>query len=219
MNKKAMVMISAMAVAGAFGMAVFATPSSTSEQAKPVAAQSQAVTGKPAPAFTLADSKGKKHSLSDYQGKFVVLEWVNYGCPFVKKHYESQNMQKLQKNYAAKGVIWLSVNSSAPGKQGHLAPDEINQALKEKSAYPTAYLLDLDGSVGRAYGAKTTPHMFVIDKKGVLVYSGAIDDKVSTDVSDVAGAKNFVSSALDEALAGKPISVASTKSYGCSVKY
>lgn len=218
MNRKALVLISAMAAFGGFGGAVNAAPS-TGGLSQPAAAQTQAVAGKPAPAFSLQDSKGKKHALSDYKGKLVVLEWVNYGCPFVKKHYESQNMQKLQKNYTGKGVIWLSINSSATGKQGSMTPDEVNKALKEKGAAPTAYLLDVDGTVGRAYGAKTTPHMFVIDQKGVLVYSGAIDDKVSTEISDVSGAKNYVAAALDEALAGKPISVASTKSYGCSVKY
>lgn len=218
MNRKALVLISAMAVAGALGGAVNAAPS-TAGQSQSAAAQTQAVAGKPAPDFSLQDSKGKKHALSDYKGKLVVLEWVNYGCPFVKKHYESRNMQRLQKNYTGKGVIWLSVNSSANGKQGSMTPDEVNKALKEKGAAPTAYLFDADGTVGRAYGAKTTPHMFVIDQEGVLVYSGAIDDKVSTEISDVAGAKNYVAAALDEALAGKPISVASTKSYGCSVKY
>ncbi len=182
-------------------------------------AHAAAVVGQPAPEFTLTDSTGKPHSLSSFKGKFVVLEWNNFDCPFVVKHYGSGNMQKLQNTYTAKGVVWLTVNSSAAGKQGHLQPAEVAGKLAERKAAPSAYLLDADGKAGKAYGAKTTPHMYVIDPKGTLVYAGAIDDKPSTDIADVAGARNHVAAALDEALAGKPVSVASSTPYGCSVKY
>lgn len=183
------------------------------------AARAAAVVGEPAPAFTLADARGKQHSLDAYRGKFVVLEWVNYDCPFVAKHYGSGNMQRLQKEAAAKGVVWLAVNSSAPGKQGNFSPAEIDTKSKEHGAAFAAYLVDAEGKVGRAYGAKTTPHMFVIDPAGKLLYAGGIDDKPSTDQADVKTAKNFVTAALDEALAGKPVSVASSQPYGCAVKY
>lgn len=182
-------------------------------------AYAAAVVGQPAPEFTLTDSTGKAHSLSSFKGKFVVLEWNNFDCPFVVKHYESGNMQKLQKTYTGKDVVWLTVNSSAAGKQGHLQPAEVAGKLAERKAAPSAYLLDADGKAGKAYGARTTPHMYVIDPKGTLVYAGGIDDKPSTDVADIAGARNHVAAALDEALAGKPVSVASSTPYGCSVKY
>ncbi len=173
----------------------------------------------PAPAFTLMDQDGKSHSLSDFKGKVVVLEWVNFGCPFVRKHYDSGNMQKLQKDYTAKGVVWLSVSSSAPGKQGYFEADELKQRLTTEKSVPTAYLIDADGTVGKAYGAKTTPHMYVINKEGVLEYAGAIDDIASTDVDDVAKAKSYVSASLDALMAGKEVPVKSTKPYGCGVKY
>ena len=185
----------------------------------PMTARAAAMVGQPAPAFTLVDSNGAQHSLSDLKGKVVVLEWVNFECPFVGKHYGSGNMQKLQKAYTGKGVVWLSVNSSADGKQGYFAPDKINALMKEKGAAPSAYLIDTDGAVGRAYGAKTTPHMYVIDAKGSVIYAGGIDDTPSTDQADIATAKNFVRAALDEALAGKPVTTASSTPYGCSVKY
>jgi hypothetical protein len=185
----------------------------------PAAAGAAAVVGQPAPDFALVDSNGARHSLSDLKGKVVVLEWVNFECPFVGKHYGSGNMQKLQKAYTGKGVVWLSVNSSAEGKQGYFAPAKINALMKEKGAAPTAYLIDTEGTVGRAYGAKTTPHMFVVDPKGAVVYAGGIDDTPSTDQADIATAKNFVRAALDEALAGKPVTTASSAPYGCSVKY
>jgi peroxiredoxin len=175
--------------------------------------------GKPAPTFTLTDSKGKPHNLADLKGKTVVLEWVNYDCPFVKKHYSSKNMQKLQKEYTAKGVVWLSINSSATGKQGSFTAEEINTRMKAEGALPSAYLVDTDGKVGRMYGAKTTPHMFIIDKEGTLVYAGAIDNTPSADPEDVAGAKNLVKVALDEVLAGKTVSTPTSTPYGCSVKY
>jgi len=187
--------------------------------AVPATARAAAVVGQPAPDFTLVDTSGAKHSLSDLKGKMVVLEWVNFECPFVGKHYGSGNMQKLQKAYTGKGVVWLSINSSAEGKQGYFPPDKINALMKEKGAAPSAYLIDTDGRVGRAYGAKTTPHMFVVDPRGAVVYAGGIDDTPSTDQADIATAKNYVRAALDEALAGKPVTAASSAPYGCSVKY
>jgi hypothetical protein len=182
-------------------------------------AHADAVVGQPAPGFTLPDSAGKTRSLAEFKGKVVVLEWVNPECPFVKKHYASGNMQKLQKTYAAKGVVWLTVNSSAPGKQGHLTPATAGAFVKEQGAAPTAILLDPQGQAGRAYGAKTTPHMYVIDKQGQLVYAGAIDDKPSTDPDDIPGARSYVTEGLDAVLAGKPVGTATTTPYGCSVKY
>ncbi len=175
--------------------------------------------GKPAPGFTLKDSTGKEHSLADFKGKTVVLEWVNYGCPFVKKHYDSKNMQGLQKTAADKGVVWLAICSSAPGKQGNESPDAGKAKTAEYDSAATAYLVDEDGKVGKLYHAKTTPEMFVINPEGTLVYMGAIDDNKSPDPAVIAGSKNFVQAALDETLAGKPVSNPSTKSYGCSVKY
>jgi len=175
--------------------------------------------GQPAPAFTLTDSNGQSHSLADFKGKFVVLEWLNHGCPFVKKHYDSNSMQKLQKEYAGKDVVWLSIVSSAPGKQGHMSPAETNQAKEEKGSAATAILIDGDGTVGQLYGARVTPELYVINPEGDLIYSGAIDDKKSVDPADVEGATNYVKQALDEALAGQPVSTPKTEPYGCSVKY
>jgi len=172
-----------------------------------------------APNFKLVDSNGKEHSLSDYSGKLVVLEWINYECPFVKKHYNSKYMQTLQEKYTKEGVIWLTICSSAESKQGNFTNDEINSRSKKHNAKFTAYLVDLDGKVGKMYGAKTTPHMYIINKDGKLIYAGGIDDKASTDLEDIKGAKNYVSLALDELLAGKNVSVQSSKPYGCSVKY
>lgn len=182
-------------------------------------AAAQAVVGQPAPAFTATDSNGKPESLADFKGKWVVLEWTNNDCPFVKKHYGSGNMQKLQKAYTGKGVTWLSVISSAPGQQGFADGAKANSLTQERGAAPTAVLLDPQGKLGHLYGAKTTPHIYVIDPQGRLVYNGAIDDKPSTDAADIAGAKNYLASALDQAMAGKPVTVASSQPYGCSVKY
>jgi peroxiredoxin len=176
-------------------------------------------TGQPAPEFSLTDSNGKSHKLSDFKGKFVVLEWLNHGCPFVIKHYGSGNMQKLQKEYTGKDVVWLSIASSAPGKQGHMSPEETNKTKEEKGSAATAVLLDADGTVGKLYDAKVTPELYVIDPEGVLVYMGAIDDKKSVDAADVADAKNYVKQALDEAMAGKAISEPVTTAYGCGIKY
>ncbi|MDH4258281.1 MAG: thioredoxin family protein [Candidatus Aminicenantes bacterium] len=175
--------------------------------------------GETAPDFTLPDSNGKAHSLSGYKGKIVVLEWLNHGCPFVQKHYNSGNMQKLQKIYTDKGIIWFSVISSAPGKQGYMTPEEATEAVKQKKASPTGVLLDPEGTVGKLYGAKTTPHMFIINSDGVLVYNGGIDDIRSANPADIDKAKNYVQMALDELLAGKEVTVKTSQPYGCSVKY
>lgn len=184
-----------------------------------VQAWAQAAVGAPAPSFTLTDTKGATHALADFAGKPVVLEWTNPECPFVKKHYGAKNMQALQAKYVAQGAVWLSVCSSAPGKQGHYPADEWNRILAEQGSAATALLLDPDGQVGRAYGAKTTPHLFVVDAAGTLVYDGAIDDNPSTDSADIPGARAYVAEALDAVLAGAPVPVAQTKPYGCSVKY
>lgn len=184
-----------------------------------VAAVAQPVVGQPAPPFTLTDTSGKEHSLSDFKGKVVVLEWVNHGCPFVKKHYSSKNMQKHQKAATDKGAVWLSICSSAPGKQGHMAAAEAAAMSADVGSSATAYLLDEDGKVGKAYNARTTPEMFVIDQNGVLQYMGAIDDKPSADAADIEGAVNHVEKAVEEVLAGKPVTTSTTKPYGCSVKY
>lgn len=175
--------------------------------------------GKPAPAFTLPTCESKSVSLSDFKGKVVVLEWTNYSCPFVVKHYGSGNMQKLQADAAAKGVVWLAICSSAPKQQGHATPVDALKACTERKSAATAYLIDESGATGRAYGAKRTPEMYVINADGILVYKGAIDDKKSVDPADIATAKNLVAAAIDETLAGKPVSTPETEAYGCSVKY
>lgn len=169
--------------------------------------------------FNEIDSMGQEQSLEAYKGKIVAIEFVNFKCPFVKKHYKSNNMQNLQKKYTSEGVIWLTVCSSAEGKQGYMTDDQINKALLDSGLGSTAYLVDSDGSMGKSYGAKTTPHMFIVDKEGSLAYRGAIDSVNSTKSSDIAGATNYVSKALDELLAGKAVSEPKTRPYGCSVKY
>ena len=182
-------------------------------------AQAEVQIGQPAPDFSLTDCSGKKVSLSDFKGKVVVLEWVNHNCPFVVKHYGSGNMQKLQADATAKGVTWLSICSSAPGKPGHTDAAGAAKKCTETQSAAAAYLLDETGKVGKTYGAKVTPEMYVIDANGVLVYHGAIDDKKSTNPGDIAGAKNYVAAALNEVLAGKPVSTSKTDPYGCGVKY
>jgi len=186
--------------------------------AAPAAALAAKV-GEPAPAFTATDSNGKQVSLAQFKGKYVVLEWHNQGCPFVVKHYGSGNLPKLQKEWTAKGVVWLAIISSAPGKQGFVDGKGANQDMQAHSAAPTATLLDPKGEVGRLYGAKTTPHMFVIGPQGQLIYNGAIDDKSSADPADIPGARNYVAQALTEAMSGRPVSQPTTPPYGCSVKY
>jgi hypothetical protein len=175
--------------------------------------------GEAAPAFTGVDSNGKPVSLAQFKGKHVVLEWHNHGCPYVKKHYGSGNLPKLQKEWTGKGVIWLAIISSAAGKEGHVDGPTANANMKQAGAAPTATLLDPKGEIGKLYGAKTTPHMFVISPQGTLIYNGAIDDKPSSDAGDIATSKNYVAQALTESLSGKPVSVPSTNPYGCSVKY
>jgi peroxiredoxin len=186
---------------------------------RPAIAAADARVGTDAPDFTAPDAQGRERRLSEFKGRTVVLEWHNQSCPYVKKHYESGNMQRLQKELTGQGVVWLTVISSAPGKQGYVTPAEEDAYLKAQQAAPTAVLFDPDGRIGRSYGARTTPHMFVIDPQGTLVYDGAIDDRPSSDQADVAGAKNFVRAAYQEVKAGKPVSVATTAPYGCSVKY
>ncbi len=176
-------------------------------------------TGDAAPDFTLSDVDGKTQSLSAYKGNYVVLEWFNFDCPFVKKHYDGGNMQTLQKEASAKGVVWLSINSSASGKEGNYSAADTKKMVAERGASPSAVMLDSDGAVGKLYGAKTTPHMYIINPEGDLIYQGAIDSKASADAADIASSKNYVRAALDEAMAGEPVTDATTKSYGCSVKY
>jgi peroxiredoxin len=175
--------------------------------------------GTQAPDFKGIDSNGVTHTLSQYRGKYVVLEWANKGCPYEQKHYLSGNMEALQKEWTDKGVIWLSILSSAPGEQGNVTPAEENQYLKSMHAAPTAAILDPSGSIGHLYQAKTTPHIFVIDPTGKLIYQGAIDDRPTTDLADVQHAHNYLNEALNAAMAGKPVPIASTHPYGCSVKY
>ena len=175
--------------------------------------------GSQAPDFKGTDSKGVAHTLSQYRGKYIVLEWANQGCPFDQKHYLSGNMESLQRQWTGKGVVWFSVLSSAPGEQGSVSPAEENQYLKKMNAAPTAALLDNQGTIGKLYQAKTTPHIFVIDPQGKLIYQGAIDDKPTTDQADIKTAHNYLNDALNSAMAGKPVAVASTRPYGCSVKY
>ena len=177
------------------------------------------VIGQPAPAFQALDAEGRTRSLAEFKGKTVVLEWTNEGCPYVKKHYSSGAMQSLQKKAVADGVVWLTVNSSAPGKQGHRGPAEAKTWKASMNAGSTALLLDPQGRVGRAYDARTTPHMYVVDKSGRLVYMGGIDDKASADPSSLKGAKNYVAAALADIKAGRKVAQAVTRPYGCSVKY
>ena len=175
--------------------------------------------GSQAPDFRLPDANGKPVTLGQFKGKVVVLEWNNPGCPFVRKHYESGNMQRTQAAARKDGAVWLSINSGAPGKQGHMNGAEAKAFVAAQKAQPTAYLLDPQGTVGRRYGAVTTPHMYIIDKAGKLVYAGGIDDKPTADKDDIAGARNHVLAALGEMKAGKKVSVATSRPYGCSVKY
>ena len=182
------------------------------------AADSPAV-GTVAPDFSVADAAGKTRTLSEFKGKYVVLEWFNPDCPFVKKHYGGGNMQKLQEEATGKGVVWLSVDSSAAGMEGNLTADAANKIGASWKTHPTAVLLDADGKVGQAYGAKNTPHMFVVNPEGKIIYEGAIDSKATPNAADIASSTNYVKVALDESLAGKPVSNPNTRPYGCSVKY
>ena len=186
---------------------------------QPQARDAGAQPGAPAPAFAAQDVGGKLVRLGDFAGNTVVLEWTNNGCPFVAKHYDSGNMQALQRRHTEGGGVWLVVASSAPGKQGHVTPDQARADLKRWASAPSGFLLDPDGMIGRLYDARATPHMVVIDRSGRLAYMGAIDDVPSADPRDVKAAKNYVAAALAELAAGKPVTVASTRAYGCSVKY
>jgi hypothetical protein len=175
--------------------------------------------GAPAPAFSAKDIAGRTVSLAAFAGKTIVLEWTNDGCPFVGKHYNSGNMQALQRRFTAAGDIWLTISSSAPGEQGYVGPEEARADIARWNAAPSDYLLDPNGVVGRLFDARATPHMVVIDPKGTVVYMGAIDDKRTTDLADVKTADNYVVDALDALTAGKPVTVSATRDYGCSVKY
>jgi peroxiredoxin len=183
------------------------------------AAFASATVGQPAPAFTAVDTAGKAVSLADFKGRHVVLEWVNPGCPYVVKHYGSGNMQGTQREAVAKGVVWLSVNSTAADSRDFRKPAEMAAWMQQQKAAATATLMDVDGKVGRAFGARTTPHLYIIDPAGKLVYAGAIDSNPSSRAADVATATNHVKVALAESLAGKPVSTPVTRPYGCSVKY
>jgi peroxiredoxin len=175
--------------------------------------------GAPAPDFHGTDSNGKTQSLDQYKGKYVVLEWHNHDCPYTIKHYKSGNMQSLQKEWTAKGVVWFTVISSAPGTQGYVDAAEENAYMKKMGAQPTAAILDPKGEIGHLYGAKTTPNMFIIDPSGKLIYAGAIDDHPTTEISDIQSSKNYVTAALTESMNGKAVQTPVTRPYGCSVKY
>lgn len=175
--------------------------------------------GSAAPDFSLPDAEGNSHSLSQYKGKYVVLEWFNPECPFVKKHYGSDNMQKLQEQYTSKGVVWLTIDSNAPGTEGSITPEQAQKITASWKTHQTALLLDPEGKAGRAYGAKNTPNMVIINPEGKIAYEGAIDSKASPNPADIPTSTNYVKAALDQSLAGKPITTPQTKPYGCSVKY
>jgi peroxiredoxin len=175
--------------------------------------------GSNAPDFSLPDAAGKTHSLSQYKGKYVVLEWFNPECPFVKKHYGGGNMQKLQQEYTGKGVVWLTIDSNAAGTEGSLSPEQAEKVAKAWNTHQTALLLDPDGKAGRAYGSKNTPNMVIINPDGKIVYQGAIDSKATPNPADIPSSTNYVKAALDESMSGKPVSNSTTKPYGCSVKY
>ncbi len=183
------------------------------------AVRADAIPGKSAPDFTAVDSTGKMHKLSDYKGKTVVLEWTNDGCPYVQKHYGAGNMQALQQEAAGKGIVWLTVISSAKGQQGYVEGPAADKLTADRKAKPAAVLLDPAGAFGKAYGAKTTPHMYVIKADGQLAYAGAIDDKPTSNPADIKGARSYMKEALSAVAEGRPVAVASTRAYGCSVKY
>src|SRR5213595_166776 len=175
--------------------------------------------GSAAPDFSLPDAKGTTHSVSQYKGKDVVLEWFNPECPFVKKHYGGGNMQKLQEEFTSKGVVWLSIDSAAPGKEGNLTPEQAEKKMTDWKTHSTALLLDPEGNAGKTYGAKNTPHMFVINPEGKIIYEGAIDSKATPNPADIPSSTNYVKNALDESLGGKAVSDAQTKPYGCHITY
>jgi hypothetical protein len=178
-----------------------------------------AVVGEPAPDFEVIDANGTMRSLSEFEGQFVILEWLNHGCPFIQKHYNGNNMQALQKKYTDQDVVWLSVISSAPGTQGYMEADEARQSIEDHNASPTAILLDPEGEMGHAYDSRVTPHMFIIDPDGVLRYNGAIDDKPSARPSSLEGAHNYIDAAMSSLMNGEEVDVKTNTPYGCSVKY
>jgi hypothetical protein len=198
--------------AGLVGLLVWQTQAFAQAQAGPVI-------GQPAPAFSLPDSRGATRTLAEFHGKWVVLEWLNKDCPYVRKHYNSGNMQRLQRDYTGRGVVWLSVVSSAPGKQGYVTGPEADQFVAAQHSAATAVLLDPSGEVGHRYDARNTPQMFVISPAGVLLYDGAIDDRPTARPADIEGATNYLAAALDEAMAGRPVTTPTTQPYGCTVKY
>lgn len=183
------------------------------------AAQAAPAVGQPAPAFTLTDTSGKTRSLAEFKGKTVVLEWTNPGCPFVRKHYDSANLPGLQKEFTGRDVVWLAINSTEKAASDYLPPQQLAAWIQGKSGTPTATLMDEEGQVGRAYGARTTPHMYIVNPQGTLVYAGGIDSIASARASDIQTATNYVRQGLNEALAGRPISQAQTPPYGCTIKY
>ena len=187
--------------------------------ASPVWAAGVAKVGETAPAFTTAATNGRSVSLADQRGKTVILEWTNHDCPYVRKHYESGNMQMLQKEITAQGVVWLTLISSSPGTQGYVSPKEADELTASRKANPTAVLLDPTGAVGKAYGATNTPHMYIVDKAGLLVYAGAIDDRPTTRRADVQGAHNYGRAALEDMAAGRAVQTPVTRAYGCTIKY
>ncbi len=175
--------------------------------------------GQPAPDFKLSDTQGKAVRLSDFRGSHVVLEWVNPGCPYVRKHYNSANMQGTQKDATAQGVVWLAINSTENASGDYLAPEQMDRWMQTQKASATRTLMDEDGAVGKAYGARTTPHMYIVDPKGQLIYAGGIDSVPSSRIEDIKTAVNYVRQGVREALAGRPLAAASTRPYGCSIKY
>jgi len=186
---------------------------------RPSVSWAAAAVGQPAPAFTATATAGSSVSLADYRGKLVILEWTNHECPYVRKHYETGNMQALQKETTGQGVVWLTIISSAPNEQGYVTPGQADELTANRKAVPTAVLLDPKGTVGRLYGATNTPHMYLVDKAGMLVYAGAIDDRPTSRKADVQGANNYVRAALHAVAAGQPVKTPVTRAYGCTVKY
>jgi len=200
-------------------LAGLATVAARGILASPAWAAGVAKVSETAPAFTTTATNGRSVSLADQRGKIVILEWTNHDCPYVRKHYDSGNMQTLQKEITAQGVVWLTLISSSPGTQGYVSPKEADELTASRKANPTSVLLDPSGAVGKAYGATNTPHMYIVDKAGLLVYAGAIDDRPTTRRADIQGAHNYVRAALDDMAAGRAVQTPVTRAYGCTVKY
>jgi alkyl hydroperoxide reductase subunit AhpC len=214
-----MIRKAAATLAGLGAMSLMLALAPAQQQQQLAAVSDGPVVGQPAPAFTAVDTHGKTHSLAQHRGKFVVLEWLNHGCPWVQKWYREGHMQALQRQFAEMDVVWYSVVSSAPGNQGHETRERHNEMAAARGAAPAAILIDEPGIIGRAYDARTTPHMYVIDPDGTLIYMGAIDDNRGTSTNAIAGARNHVVEAVREAMAGQPVSVPSSQPYGCAVRY